>query len=268
MRTPPLLSQSGLMGPLGGVRPETAETVATRKYPIPSPTIFFIKPAHLKSIVSGVLQAANKSLFLYSFAWRHKLAGVDHGFITNQSLWDRLVFDGARAKVLGQGAATLREVVVSGGMYPPRIQDYLSKPRFLGDIESEMLTPARIALSVPLVNAFTHPLVTAPVLASNPLDLQDFPDSTKEGKTAIAHTGPPGVNVEVKLIGVNDEIVENGGDPVGDLVARGPPVGKVVNVEDYVDIPTALEAEGDKEGWVSMEVKARVQANGAFQLTS
>ncbi|KAF8876510.1 hypothetical protein CPB84DRAFT_1795786 [Gymnopilus junonius] len=234
----------------GGIKPENAETAATRKYPIPSPTVLFLKPAHLSSIVSGILQAAKKSWFLYSFAWRHKLAGVTDGFITNQSLWDRLVFDGARAKTLGNGAATIREVIVSGG-----------------DIESEMLTPARIALSVPLVNAFTHPLVAAPVLASNPLDLQDIPSPRhKDGAIIIAHTGPPGVNVEVKLIGVDDDVVENGGDPVGDLLVRGPPVGKMVNMEDYVDVPTGIEVESENDGWMQTEVKAKVQTNGSFQL--
>lgn len=37
------------------------------------------------------------------------------GFITKQSLWDRLVFDGARVSVLGNGAGTVRAVIVSGG---------------------------------------------------------------------------------------------------------------------------------------------------------
>ena len=76
----------------------------------------FIKSGHLTSIVSGVLSEAKTSWFLQPFAWRHKLAGVADGFITNQSLWDRLVFDGARARVIGDSAATLRAVVVSGGM--------------------------------------------------------------------------------------------------------------------------------------------------------
>lgn len=90
--------------------------ISSRKYPIPSPTIMFIKSGHLTSIVSGILSEAKKTWFLQPFAWRHKLAGVADGFITNQSLWDRLVFDGARARVIGDSAATLRAVVVSGGM--------------------------------------------------------------------------------------------------------------------------------------------------------
>jgi hypothetical protein len=102
------------------VKQEDAQAISTRKYPIPSPTIIFLKPAHLNSIVNEIIATAKESWFLYPIAWRHKLAGVSDGFITNQSLWDRLVFDGARAKVLGHVAATLRAVVVSGGtlFYP------------------------------------------------------------------------------------------------------------------------------------------------------
>lgn len=89
--------------------------MAVKRYPIPSPTIFFIQPGHLKSVVTDILKKAAKSFFLFPFARRHKLAGVADGFITRDSLWDRLVFDGARAKVIGDAAATLRAVIVSGG---------------------------------------------------------------------------------------------------------------------------------------------------------
>jgi hypothetical protein len=101
---------------LAEFKAENAEVISSRKYPIPSPTIMFIKSGHLTSIVSSILSEAKKSWFLQPFAWRHKLAGVADGFITNQSLWDRLVFDGARARVIGDSAATLRAVVISGGM--------------------------------------------------------------------------------------------------------------------------------------------------------
>jgi long-chain acyl-CoA synthetase len=45
------------------------------------------------------------------------MAGVAEGFITKESLWDRLVFDNARIKVLGEGAGTLRGVIVAGGSF-------------------------------------------------------------------------------------------------------------------------------------------------------
>lgn len=96
---------------------DASDILAAKRYPIPSPTILFVQPGHLKSVVTDVLKKAARSFFLYPFARRHKLAGVNDGFITRDSLWDRLVFDGARAKVIGDGAATLRAVVVSGGQW-------------------------------------------------------------------------------------------------------------------------------------------------------
>jgi long-chain acyl-CoA synthetase len=138
---------------------------------------------------------------------------------------------------------------------------------YVGHLDAAFLTSARIALSVPFVNAFTHPLVAAPVLASHALDLQDFSLTTDDKTTkskAVAPTGPPGINVEVKLLGVIDDVVEKGGDPSGDLFVRGPPVGKMVNLEDYVDVPSGDSSESYE--WVGTDVKARVQPNGSFLL--
>lgn len=131
-----------------------------------------------------------------------------------------------------------------------------------GHIPNDLVTPARIALSVPIVNAFTHPLSPAPALATHPLDLQELPN-------VDAHTGPPGINVEVKLRGVDDAAVEGGADPVGEVLTRGPPVGKRVGLEDYVNVGAGGEGEeqevgGEGEGWTALGVRARVQTNGAF----
>lgn len=114
---------------------------------------------------------------------------------------------------------------------------------------------------MPFVNAFTHPLVAAPVLASHAFDLQDFYLTTEK---AVAPTGPPGVNVEAKLVSVEDEAVEKGGDPSGDLFVQGPPVGKMMTLEDYVDVPSGVNPESYE--WAGMDVKARIQPNGSFLL--
>lgn len=90
------------------------DTLSYRRYPIPSPTVLFIKPGNLEALVSRIHKEASRSL-LYSFAMRHKKAGMAEGFVSKESLWDRLVFDSARAKVIGEGAGTLRSVIVSGG---------------------------------------------------------------------------------------------------------------------------------------------------------
>lgn len=90
------------------------DTLSYRRYPIPSPTVLFIKPGNLETLVSQIHKEASRSI-LYSLAMRHKKAGIAEGFVSKESLWDRLVFDGARANVIGEGAGTLRCVIVSGG---------------------------------------------------------------------------------------------------------------------------------------------------------
>ena len=78
--------------------------------------MLFIRPDHLRSLTDTILQEARKSSWLlFNFAWRHKLAGILEGYMTKQSLWDRLVFDSARVKVMGKGAGTVRTVLVGGG---------------------------------------------------------------------------------------------------------------------------------------------------------
>jgi long-chain acyl-CoA synthetase len=74
-----------------------------------------VRPEHLKAIATDVIKQGARSWLLYPFAWRHKVSGVTEGFVTKEGLWDRVVFDGARTKVLGPTAATLRAVIVSGG---------------------------------------------------------------------------------------------------------------------------------------------------------
>jgi len=219
-----------------------------KKYSIPSPTLLFVRPPHLVALSKAILDSAKTSSYLfYSFAWRHKLSGILDGFISKQSLWDRLALDGPRVKVMGEGAGTVRGVVVSGG-----------------PLETEATTPARIALSIPIVNAHIHPAVAGPVLASHPLDLQTFPTTPSTSSNAAdnfsftyqAPVGPPTINIEAKLAGVDDASVEAGGDPIGSLLVRGPSVGKLL-VDDATE---------DGEGWVETGERAKVLSNGTFKI--
>ncbi|KAH9056648.1 acetyl-CoA synthetase-like protein [Lactarius vividus] len=197
-----------------------ADLKSTQLLGLPPATVYFLKPAH----------------------WRHKVSGIFEGYITKESLWDRLVFDDARGSVLGEAAPSTRAVIVSGGLVP-----------------AELLTPARVAFSVPLVIAHTHPLVSGPVLASHPHDLQTFAITLDQ---EAAHVGPPTVNIEVKLVGVDDGAVEKGGDPAGVLHVRGPIVGRVLTLSDS---PEEDEAPKNDEPWVSTGDLARVQTNGVFK---
>ena len=117
--------------------------------PIASPTILFVRPSHLTALTRAIIDNAKKtSGFFYALAWRHKLGAILEGFFTKQSLWDRLVFDNARVEVMGKGAGTVRVLVASGGerfLHAFRAMVDLS----IGPVETQALTPARIALSVP-----------------------------------------------------------------------------------------------------------------------
>ncbi|KAF7295099.1 Acetyl-CoA synthetase [Mycena indigotica] len=218
-------------------RIDLTDALSANAYPIPPTTLAFVKPGHLQTLGDAILKQARKSFFLFPLAWRHKLAGIADGYVTKESLWDRLVLDAARAHVAGDGSAALRAVIVSEGSIP-----------------GEILTPSRAALSVPVINCFSHPLVAGPVLASHALDLQDL-------GTKTAHSGPPSINIEAKLVGVEDDVVEQGGDPTGVLMVRGPPVGKLASMEaSYVSIP----GSSDEEEWIGTGVRATVLPNGAF----
>ena len=219
--------------------PAIVDVKSAQRLGLPPATVFFLKPTHLVAIVEAIVSSA-KTSFVFPLAWRHKFAAMLEGYITKESLWDRLVFDNARNVVLGEGAPSLRAVVVSGGGVP-----------------ASQVTSARIALSVPLIIAHTHPLVSAPILASHPHDLQTFAITSERD---VAHVGPPTVNMEVKLVGVDDGGVEKGDDPEGVLHVRGPTVGRVLaNESDTEETPVT------DERWVSTEDRARVLTNGVFR---
>jgi long-chain acyl-CoA synthetase len=214
---------------------------STQLLNLPPATVYFLKPTHVEAVVNAIVSSAKKSL-LFPLAWRHKVAGILEGYVTKESLWDRLVFDDARSSVLGEAAPSTRAVVVSDGTVP-----------------AKLLTPARVAFSVPLVIAHTHPLVSAPILASHPHDMQTFAITSDQER---AHVGPPTVNIEVKLVGVDDVAVERGEDPAGVLHVRGPIVGRLLILSDS---PVEEEALKDEERWVATGDRARVQTNGVFK---
>ncbi|KAJ3524037.1 hypothetical protein NMY22_g11181 [Coprinellus aureogranulatus] len=63
-------------------------------------------------------------------------------------------------------------------------------------------------------------------------------------------------------LGVDDEAVEKGADPEGVVFVRGPPVGKLVNVDGYVDVHS--ESTNEEERWTGIGLRAKVQSNGSF----
>lgn len=125
---------------------------------------------------------------------------------------------------------------------------------FLGPLPFDALTPARIALSVPLINVHTHGSATGPLFATNASDMQIFPSSATPEP---AHVGAPSINLEAKLVGVDDSLVEMGADPIGEILVRGPPVGSMLSAKGET---------GEKNAWVHTGEKGRVMTNGAFKV--
>lgn len=215
-----------------------ADILSVTKFPIPSPTVLFLKPEHVQPLTSSVTDRAKKSSFIFPLAWRHKFAGLTEGFLTKDSLWDRTVFGSAREDVLGKMADTVKAIVISGGLLP-----------------SDVLVPARLALSIPLINTYTHGSATGPLFATHAFDLQMLPSSSPAAEPA--HAGAPSVNVEAKLVGVNDSVVEKGADPIGEILVRGPSVGNMLAADGEA---------GEKNAWVHTGEMARVMTNGAFKV--
>lgn len=125
-----------------------------------------------------------------------------------------------------------------------------------GGLTPTLLQSARVHLATPITNLTTSAQSTTPVFVTHFHDLQTVPSVqapsvgqrelqftptssvafdkakprivpgelvlTQEG---AAHTGPPAVNIEVRLDGVNDDQVEDGmEDPQGEVWIRGPGV--------------------------------------------
>ncbi|KAG8886179.1 hypothetical protein FRB97_007217 [Tulasnella sp. 331] len=213
----------------------------SEKKRIPSPTVLVISSALFVEVTNAILNQAQQSL-LYSYAHRHKVHALIEGVADKNTVWDRLVFDGARTKALGRLGTSLDRVLVTGDPIP-----------------STLLIPSRIALPIPTTRACVHPISAGPLLASHPLDLQYFADAETATSTLgkTAHCGPPTANVEIKLVGVDDAIVDGGQtDPVGQMYIRGPPLGQAV--------PPASEHAAD--GWVKAELLASVATNGTFKV--
>lgn len=84
-----------------------------------------------------------------------------------------------------------------------------------GPVEESKLPTHRLALSVPIVIAHIDPRSTAPIFASHPYDLQHFPPASE---SEVAHVGPPGGNVEIKLVGKEEvDVDETTRDPRGQV---------------------------------------------------
>ncbi|KZT59819.1 acetyl-CoA synthetase-like protein [Calocera cornea HHB12733] len=197
-------------------------------YDLPPPTVAFITPPHLTSWGQAILSNVG---VLFLLGWRHKIAASNNGHVSRDSWLDNFIFGGAR-KITGKKLdQKLRQIVLGGEPIAPL-----------------RMRPSRLLLSVPVVNALIHPLVCGPVCATSPFDVQFF-------RTPTSHYGAPTAALELKLVGVDDIAVEQGDDPVGEILVRGPSI--------LMTTPMKFERE---DGWLRTGEAAAVQANGSIVL--
>jgi len=206
----------------------------------PAPTVFFGDASHAESITRDVLNEAKMTSPFFNLACRHKFYNLEEGHLANSSFWDRFIFNSARRHALGKSASVLRFMVIAD------------------PVVNAGLLPIQVALSIPHVRILSHPAVCGPICASHALDLQSFPSEKGEGDdSSSSHVGPPSVNIEAKLVGIDDAAVEKKADPVGELIIRGPSIGETVPTNDAI-------TEVAKDGWMSIQRRALVRSNGTF----
>ncbi|KAG8895979.1 hypothetical protein FRC01_012093, partial [Tulasnella sp. 417] len=170
---------------------------------LPPPTVLVISSQQYTEMATAVLNHAKQSWF-YSYAYRHKLFSLLGGELSNDTFWDKLVFQAARTKAFGARLTEgLTRILVTGEPIP-----------------AGQMSAFRIALPFPTVRALLYPMAAGPILASHPLDLQTFDEKSvtveQNNWDSMSHYGPPINNVEAKVVGVNDTAVESGEDPVGE----------------------------------------------------
>jgi len=234
-------STSLLQSANGPVRPTLDEIVRAASSGIPRPTHLFILPDHLDALRSSIIAHATSS-FLSGWAWGRKQVDLSGGSLAENTFFDKIGgLSQARRATLGYSKTDpwLNGVVVAGGPCA----------------ESEFPS-ARIALSVPIVNAHIESMSTAPIFASHPFDLQHFPPSVAESN---AHVGPPGSNIEIKLVASDEDaqVDETKGDPRGKIFYRGPSVCE----------PIPPLASGSVNGlWVDSGRFGIAHSNGTFNI--
>ncbi|KAF9514878.1 hypothetical protein BS47DRAFT_1392137 [Hydnum rufescens UP504] len=191
----------------GSVSPSLDEIVrAASDTKRPRPTHLFIKPEHLEALSSAIISHAG-SAFFGPWAWSRKLVNF-------RGVPSPTPHPGTRSVACRKPGERLL-------VTQPRIhgsKEWLSLvlhvESLAGPASEETFPTARLALSIPIVNAHIEAISTAPIFASHPFDLQHFPPLKPD---EVAHVGPPGANVEVKLVAADHdaEVDETINDPVG-----------------------------------------------------
>jgi long-chain acyl-CoA synthetase len=64
-------------------------------------------------MTKAIVNQASQS-WLFNYAWRQKVFNLNHGTLSNDTIWDKLVFGPAREKALGRLGGSLTRALFTG----------------------------------------------------------------------------------------------------------------------------------------------------------
>lgn len=188
-----------LTSSLSGRNPLASEQVLHAK-----PDMIYASPTGASALAAALSTATRRSS-LSRAAVHAKLAALRHGALSNDGLGDRLVFAKSREQA---GCSQLKSLIVvgEGPVVPQALLDNLRLQ--LGcPVMQSYLPLGHLLVHGSHITAGVRPqeplnrvaALTAPIATTHALDLQAFA-SDDHHRPLPAHSGPPSVALEVKLV--------------------------------------------------------------------
>ncbi|KAH9465497.1 hypothetical protein Pst134EA_013378 [Puccinia striiformis f. sp. tritici] len=139
-------------------------------------------------------------------------------------------------------------------------------------ISQSSATLIRAGFGVSLQRVYVHPVATGPLLASHQYDFQ-LSQPQRPSLNLMIQCGPPGVNVECKIVGVPEPSLINNDAWKGKLLVRGPSVGTELASADTTFTHTGQGSTDSQsitrpEDFYPVAEVAQVLPNGTFNVFS
>jgi len=194
------------------------------------PTVFLAVPRILTRIYDKVMQGLSTSrvkALLFKLAYNRKLALLNQGIITNDTIWDKLVFSKIQS-LLGGNV----KYVVSG-----------SAP-----ISENVLEFARIVFGCQVYEGYGQTECAGSITVTLPHELKG------------GHVGPPMAGLRIKLIDV-PEMEYYAKDNRGEVCVKGPSVMK-----GYYNNPERTKKALDEDQWLHTGDIGQWMPNGTLKI--
>ncbi len=225
-------------------------------------TMIYASPLAASELATSLSSLSSKApLNAGLYAARGKLYALRQGALARDSVWDKLHFNGVRAKTGIDSVRSITIVGTTGSQLSTHAVDVLRA--YTGSPVTHAYLPANARLPDDLAK---EAIFTAPISTSHAGDLQAFDVGTE----TPYHVGPPSVSVEIKLKetreatqqGFTIEAVKASdaarvqsrwpADPAGEVYVRGKTV--------------AVAAQSPEETWVTTRDIGSFRTNGTLTI--